>query len=703
MAPSELEALVGHLFVVDGRAINAASPGAIAVPAPRRAARGRDTDTFFGLLALEAGQRQPASFFEPLTEKLAATYFSTSGSVTSALRKAAGEVNHLLLKANDRQDAAVPVGLACAILRESELYLLVSGPARCMLVNAERVERFPADDELDEAVFALGIEREPDLRFYHRDIKEGEFLFLADSSLNHLREITIRHALERATVDSALANLQSVAGDTATAVVVQFVAPLPQDDAEEFSRPETRQKPEKRRAEPEVEAEPQAPDDQDEPAEEAAPKAKLPFFQQTSRDLADGMAKATEGTRTLVEKMLPEDEIDNPMEQRWQLPLGMQIGVAVAIAALVALLTTVVYRYRGQTSQYAQLIRDAQAEIEEARAGADDQAAARPHWETALYLLDEATDLRPPSDAVELMRQEALSALDSYDHVTRVSPMLLREYQPGAVLRGPIVQGLNLYVLDTTNDILYREDLDEAGVTLVNREPQIITRKGDLAGDQVVSGLIDLVWIEDGGLPQRNVLGTLSRNGLLITYSPSWDVTAFLLPGYEAWVDPRAIAIYDRDLYILDAGANEIWRYQAGAEAYDSTPQRYFTDVEPQLGDGIDMEIDSNGHVYVLHASGRISKYFFGSEEQFDLIGLPQPVTRPTALFLSLSLFDRAFFVADPGGGRLYTTAVTGTFIRNYKDTGNTIFNALSGVYNQDQPPFVYVTAGNALYYFSLP
>ncbi len=698
MTTSELEALVGHLFIVDGRHINAPSPGAIATPAPRRTARGRDADTLFALISLSEDQRRPASFYEGLTEEIASTYFRTAGSVTAALRKAIDSANTTLLKNNAGRDERVSVGLACAILRGQELYLAAVGPARCFLVGDSSVERLPSGDELREGAVPLGVDREPDARFYHREVQPGNFLILADASLDHLRGTTLQQAVESGEVNSALNNLRGVAGESAAGVVIKFVAPLPEGVAE----PEPQPRRPAPREQPQTAAPPARPL-AEAPVEASQPKAALPFFRRVGRDTALGLARATDGTKTLVEKMLPEDEIENPLAQRLHLSITMQIGVTVAVAVLIALLTTFVYRFRGQSTEYARLVRGAQSEIELARAGADDQASARPHWEDAISLLEQAATIRSPGPETVSLRDEALAALDTYDHVTRITPTLLREYQPGAVLNGPIVQGLNLYLIDTTHDILYREDLDEGGTSLVNREPQVITRQGDLAGDQVVSGLIDLIWMEDGGAPQRNVLAVLSRNGLLITYSPSWDVTAVLLPGYEAWSDPRAIAIYDRDLYILDAGANEIWRYEAGADAYAGSPQRYFTDIEPELADAIDMAIDTNGNVYVLHAGGRISKYFFGRPEPFEFEGLPQPLARPSALFLNLSLFDRAFFIADPGGGRLYATAPTGVFLANYKDADNTIFNALSGVYNQDRPPYVYVTAGGRLYYFSRP
>ncbi len=154
---------------------------------------------------------------------------------------------------------------------------------------------------------------------------------------------------------------------------------------------------------------------------------------------------------------------------------------------------------------------------------------------------------------------------------------------------------------------------------------------------------------------------------------------------------------------MLDAGASEIWRYPASGNAYPAAPERYFTDVTPDLSDGIDMEIDSNGNVYVLHAGGRISKFFLGREEAFAFEGLPQPLVRPTSLFLNVNLYDRALFITDAESGRITTVALNGAFLANYKDSDGQAFSGVSGVFNQDRPAWTYVTAGNRLYYFSRP
>jgi hypothetical protein len=154
------------LFIVGGRSISAASPGALATPAPRRAARGRDTDTLFVLLSLGAEQRQPASFFEQLTGPLSQKYFSTPGSVTAALREAVAAINDTLMAQNAPLPEPIRVGMVCAILRDQELILALTGPSRCFLIRGDMVERLPGDEELAEPIRLLGIESEPELRLY---------------------------------------------------------------------------------------------------------------------------------------------------------------------------------------------------------------------------------------------------------------------------------------------------------------------------------------------------------------------------------------------------------------------------------------------------------------------------------------------------------------------------------------------------------
>ena len=59
----ELEALVGYVFVVGGRAVSATPPGALVELPPRRHQRGREQDTFFTLVTA-AGTPQAVGNFK---------------------------------------------------------------------------------------------------------------------------------------------------------------------------------------------------------------------------------------------------------------------------------------------------------------------------------------------------------------------------------------------------------------------------------------------------------------------------------------------------------------------------------------------------------------------------------------------------------------------------------------------------------------
>ncbi len=728
----ELEALVGHLFIVGGRSVRAASPGAAAIPPPRRAARGRDADTLFCLISLSEEQRQPASFYEQIVTTTSETFFNSTGSVTAAMRSAVNASNTFLLDWNSSLEQPVGVGLTCAVLREDSVYVTIAGPARAYLITNGSVVRMPDDIEVRSGTVPLGKFAEPEVRYFRSEIKVGDFLILADSSLNQLTDTTFVYVVESGSVDTTLTNLTNVSGDFAAAEVVKFVMPegaparqAPTTEASQKSSnfpnifggrsksvlaeggttPEpapveiTAAPPLEVSETPTLSYEPDA--SLREGSRTEPPAKEEQSLQDVTQSIMLTFAKFIRRMREVVDRVLPDEEGDNPLEDQFRLPLPAQIGVAISVALIATVITTVIYQTNGQNSTYFSLVLQAEQEIEQARAASANQADARPHWEAAVALLEEADTIRAASEEVSLLRQEALAALDTYDAVTRVSAVPLRTYETGTFFRGPVLNDLNLYLIDTTTDILYREDLSSEGTSLINQRPLTITRQGELVNDQVIGGLIDLEWIQDGGIQGRDQLGVVTRNGLLVTYSPSQEVAAEILPGFGAWQDPRAIAVYNGDLYILDAGANQIWRYVVEGGDYTDTPQLYFTDITPDLSNAIDFAIDSNGNIYILESNGVVSKYFQGQPETLNY-ALPQPLARPTALQLNVSVIEQAIYITDPGGDRLYSTTLTGTFLNNYKDQQNSVFSALSGVYAGDNDQ-IYVTAGNALYFFNRP
>ena len=94
----QIEPFVGVLHVVGGARVEDVSPRAGMLERPPRADRPRGGERLFTLLDL-AGPASPHLYRE-LREVVAQTYWSTAGSITAALRRAAAAANNHLFRAN---------------------------------------------------------------------------------------------------------------------------------------------------------------------------------------------------------------------------------------------------------------------------------------------------------------------------------------------------------------------------------------------------------------------------------------------------------------------------------------------------------------------------------------------------------------------------------------------------------------------------
>src|SRR5260221_14696681 len=137
----ELEALVGHIYVVGGRAVSATPPGALVELPPRKAQRGREQDTFFTLVTPAGSNLGQATFYEQLARLAADLYFRTSGGVTSGLREAIGVVNNNLIEHNVVAGQRVEAQKIFVVVRRRGGYGARAGSFLCPL---ERGGTLPA-------------------------------------------------------------------------------------------------------------------------------------------------------------------------------------------------------------------------------------------------------------------------------------------------------------------------------------------------------------------------------------------------------------------------------------------------------------------------------------------------------------------------------------------------------------------------------
>ena len=195
--PFDYEALVGHLYIVGGRSISAAPPGTLVEVAPKRAARGREADTFF-VMVLPAGQTvAPAAFYEQMCQVSAERYFGSSGSVTAGLRTILNSLNDDLFAHNNAESARYDASILCAVLRGGDLYLARVGAGVALLCHNGELQPFPSDFAGREGLAgaALGSAPAPDIKMAHYEVANGTRLVLSDPNLADLEMMRLSDAL----------------------------------------------------------------------------------------------------------------------------------------------------------------------------------------------------------------------------------------------------------------------------------------------------------------------------------------------------------------------------------------------------------------------------------------------------------------------------------------------------------------------------
>ncbi len=113
-------------------------PGLLAVTAPRKTARGREKDNLLIYLMLSGNATFSTTELTQLNNNTANLFYQSAGSLTSAMRKAAENINSVLLERNlatsGRGQYALGF-LVLAVIRENQCTLSLSGPTHAVWVS----------------------------------------------------------------------------------------------------------------------------------------------------------------------------------------------------------------------------------------------------------------------------------------------------------------------------------------------------------------------------------------------------------------------------------------------------------------------------------------------------------------------------------------------------------------------------------------
>ncbi|MBL8057193.1 MAG: hypothetical protein JNK29_10870, partial [Anaerolineales bacterium] len=370
--------------------------------------------------------------------------------------------------------------------------------------------------------------------------------------------------------------------------------------------------------EPEPAPEPAAEPELDEPApfaREARPRLNVDFnavadqtrsgLRSFGRAIGVTLTEAARSFRRLLARALPEGTLQR--NGMFTVPVSVQIGIAVLMPLLVVAVVALIYIQRGQAEQFAEALQQLQVEVTKGRL-AGDPAVGRPNWEAALVAAARAERLRPDDPQVAQLRLEAQSKLDELDWVTRVEyvPLVPGGLGPQAQLTRIALIGRDVYVLDAGQNRIWRLAPNLSGV--YTRDETFQCGSGNIR-DVTIGPLVDLAYLP-GANPFKTeaALVVLDNAGALLYCAPGQaPLGIYLVAPETGWIQPAALELFDGRLYILDAGANQIWQFAPSGEYFNQPSTGYFTSVVYDLRNVVDFTI-AGGEVMLLRQDGRISQ-----------------------------------------------------------------------------------------------
>lgn len=704
--PFEYEVLVGYLYVVGGRSISTPPPGALVEIAARKVGRVRELDTFFTLVIPSGETVAPAAFYEEMARTGAEQYFDTTGSVTAGIKTVFTHLNTNLYEHNQTDPRHYEASMLCGVLRGADLYVGKVGSGVGLFRHEGEIQPFPTDFNYPEALQtpALGVMAEPDIRMGRYQVSAGTRLLLSDTALLQYPTETLHNALATSDIGAVLGTLREQVRRQMTAMAIEFVPPN-QPTAATIKTGESSAVITGAATAP-VAA----------PAAEAAAAGAPPREPGVRRSgrrggalrnivarLAGFAASAVDMILHVFDRLIPTP----PDGKKGWLSSPLAAAIAILVPVLVVVFVVLFWLSGTDESEFDRCVTRANTTGETARGiASSDVSGTLAAWNAVLAVATECETIRPDNAEMRALRIEAQQSLDRIQNISRRGTSVIYDF-PAASLTQAVLQGSDMYVLDSANQQVYRITLTEDGLGVVDGSytPIPAMRRNGRVINFDVGNIVDIAWADNGaGLSQSNVITALDENGVLIACPPRFlqDCSAQQLPNRETWNNPVAITYWEGRLYMLDPGANQIWRYDPSGGTFAGMPLEYFTGANrPNISGAVDFAITPAGDLYLVTNAGVVAKFRSGEQQDFALSAFgSQQMTAPNAMFMNTNPIAQGLYFAERGQRAIFETTMAGTFINAYRAASDDQFAQLSNVVADTNRGVVYALSGNSILAF---
>lgn len=630
--PLEFDADVLQIHVAGGEGRVSPAPGVLAQGAPRRSARGRSDDLLFLALSLESARAIGPARLDQIARLAAQAFFGTSGSVTAALRAAAGAANDQLLdSARETSELGPPRGsLVAAALRGKDLFVGQCGSGQVILVRPGTVARLASQEA---GARPLGSSHTPHVQYRHLELSLGDLLILTNAtppiwsepSLSSLYGLSLPQALDRLTAASprdltGLLVRIPRAGQVRPSAA-QRAAPVESERAARASGgppspalPPTSAPAVSRRTAlplPSAPARPLGrlavgPRRRRRPAEPMAPPRSVTLgrmgrlLQQAAAPAQRALEPALNAIWRLLARMMPGlAEAERPGGYS----PAVLVATAVAIPVVVVVAASLVYFRQGRAQQFDQYLVQAQAAVVAAQLKPT-PGEARSDWELARSWLDLAETYRI-TEASSALRSQVQAALDALELVVRLElvPTVSGGFGAKAQITGLAATASDLYALDTGAGLIWHAWATGRGYEIDAEFDCPLAAGAGSTPDP--AGIV--IQPEPGALGIEGVVMVDRSGGLLYCAPGRSPLRGQLSPPEIGWGRLQAFDVFEGSLYVLDPVTNAVWIYDATDGLFSGTPALFFAESVPKLDSAIDLAL-AQDELIILHSEGRIDR-----------------------------------------------------------------------------------------------
>ena len=305
---------------------------------------------------------------------------------------------------------------------------------------------------------------------------------------------------------------------------------------------------------------------------------------------------------------------------------------------------------------------------------------------------ESACTIRPDINRLlsEIGREE-----DRVNRVTKLATSAtIGEFHSSGV--GAAVEQLDVredskYVIDGTNGSVIQFDTAKEGATVL--------RRGDTVSSVEIGNPIAVV------NRAMNIVVVDDRYNLVSLQPDPQPARLLVITDTENWSSPVAFDNFNNNFYVLDRGADKIYKYQGTAGGYEIPPRSYVNLSETvDLTNAIDFAID--GDIFILKDDGSIVRLRGGRVLDFKVKGFDGARIKAEQIFTEVD--TESLYLVDPTRKRIIEIdkreESEGAFVRQFKFAGSDDFFAdINGIWVSEIDGKMIVLGKTSIRQFVLP